>query len=235
MAKASITLDDTFVFKFPQKDGEISHPKCLLEHILAHAHRIEVAHKGITDKYMDWQYRFNPATDPLYLLEMQLEFEARDENIIGGYAWEFSLPASNKLIFSDLKVLEEDAKFKYVSIHIAGVVAWEFKPNHFQKINEKMEHYCAWEDVALDLRLTLRENYLWTKGDFPGYKSGMDVSVEEQTVQNLPFILDRMPKSWCVIQHRDPIKDWEVTDKHWTRLKDKNVSFGGKYLSPFNP
>ena len=24
-------------------------------------------------------------------------------------------------------------------------------------------------------------------------------------------------------------------DQHWTRLKDKNVSFGGKYLSPFNP
>jgi len=38
-----------------------------------------------------------------------------------------------------------------------------------------MERYCPWEDVAMGLRLTLWENYLWKKGDFPGFKSGMEV------------------------------------------------------------
>ena len=234
MAKASIVLDDTFIFKFPKKDGEISLPECLLEHFLAHTHRIEVANKSIADKYMDWEYRFNPASDPLYLLELRLHFEAKDENIRGGYAWEFSVPADNKLTFSDPIVHDEDEEFHYLSIHIAGEISWDFKPNHFKKINEKMERYCSWEDVAMDVRLTLRENFLWTKGDFPGYKSGMDVPEEEQSADNLPFVLDRMPKSWCVIQHRDPIKDWEVVEKHWTKLEDKNVTYGGKYLSPFN-
>ena len=120
MAKASIVLDDTFIFKFPKKDGEISLPECLLEHFLAHTHRIEVANKSIADKYMDWEYRFNPASDPLYLLELRLHFEAKDENIRGGYAWEFSVPADNKLTFSDPIVHDEDEEFHYLSIHIAG-------------------------------------------------------------------------------------------------------------------
>lgn len=235
MAKASITINDSFIFRFPKKDGESLHPTCLLQHFLAHTHCIEVAHKGITGSYMDWQYHFNPTTDPLYLLEMQLEFEAKDENNLGGYNWEFSLPEDSKLTFSDSKVHEEDEEFYYVSMHISGEISWDFKPNHFQKINEKMEHYCPWEDVAMGLRLTLRENYLWTKGDFPDYKSGMDVPEGEQTSDNLPFVLDRMPKSWCVITHRAPKKDWEVAYKHWTELSDKNVRFGGKFLSPFNP
>jgi hypothetical protein len=235
MAKASITLNDSFIFRFPKKDGESSHPTCLLEHFLANAHRIEIAHKGITDKYMDWQYHFSPDTDPLYLLEMQLEFEAKDENIIGGYNWEFSAPADSKLTFGDLKVHDEDDEFKYLSLRITGEISWDFKPNHFQKINENMANYCPWEDVAMNLRMTLRENYLWKKGDFPGYKSAKEVPAGEQTADNLPFVLDCMPKSWCVIQHREPKKEWEMSYKHWTNLKDKNVTFGGKYLSPFNP
>ena len=124
---------------------------------------------------MDWQYHFNPATDPLYLLEMQLEFDAKDENNMGGYNWEFSVPAESKLTFSDSKVHEEDEEFSYVSILISGEISWDFNPNHFQKIKEKMERYCPWEDVAMGLRLTLWENYLWKKGDFPGFKSGMEV------------------------------------------------------------
>ena len=32
-----------------------------------------------------------------------------------------------------------------------------------------------------------------------------------------------------------PKKEWEVAVKHWTKLADKNVTFGGKYLAPFNP
>ena len=234
MAKSSISLDDTFIFRFPKRDREITHPSCLLKHFLVHSHRIEVAHKGITDKYMDWQYHFNPATDPLYLLEMELIFTPKDENTKGGYSWGFSIPEDNKLTFGNPEVQEEDEEFKYLSIPIAGEITWDFKPNHFRKINEEMERHCPWEDVAMTLRLTLRENYLWTKGEFPGYKSGMDIPEEDQTIDNLPFVLDRMPKFWCVIQHRDPIKDWEVAYKHWTKLEDKNVTFGGKYLSPFN-
>jgi hypothetical protein len=101
-------------------------------------------------------------------------------------------------------VHEEDEEFEYLMIRIAGEISWDFKPNHFQKIQEKMEEYCPWEDVAMGLRLTLRENYLWKKGDFSGYKSGMGVPESEQTIDNLPFILDLMPKSWCIISHRDP-------------------------------
>ena len=249
MAKASIAINDSFIFKFPKREEESSydeakkeiittyqpHPLCLLEHFLANAHRIEVAHKGITDSYMDWQYHFNPATDPLYLLEMQLEFDAKDENNMGGYNWEFSVPAESKLTFSDSKVYEEDEEFSYVSILISGEISWDFNPNHFKKIKEKMERYCPWEDVAMGLRLTLRENYLWKKGDFPGFKSGMEVPKGDQTIDNLPFVLDRVPKSWCVITHREPKKEWEVAVKHWTKLAEKNVTFGGKYLAPFNP
>lgn len=235
MAKATIALDDTFIFRFPKKDGESPLPECLLAHFLAHADRIEVAHKGITDKFMDWQYNFNPATDPFYLFEMELHFAAKDENIIGGYVWEFSIPSDNKLTYGNIKVQDEDEKFKYLSIHIAGEISWDFKPNHIRKIKEFMESYCSWEDVALGLRLTFRENYLWTKGgSFPNYKSGMEVPEEEQNIDNLPFVLDRTPKIWCVIEHRGPIKDWEVAYRHWTKLKDKNVTYGGKFLSPFN-
>ena len=232
MAKASITLDDSFIFRFPKKDGDSLLPTCLLEHFLAHAHRIEIAHKGITDNYMNFRYHFSPDTDPLYLLEMKLVFEAKD-----GYAlsWEISAPADSKLTFSNLKVHDEDDEFKYLSLRIAGELSWDFKPNHFQKIKEKMASYCQWEDVGMDLRMTFRENYLWKRGDFPGYKSGMEVPAGEQTANNLPFVLDRMPKSWCVIQHREPKKKWEISYKYWTKLKDKNVTFGGKYLSPFNP
>ena len=61
----------------------------------------------------------------------------------------------------------------------------------------------------MGLRLTLREKLPLTR-DFPDYKSGMDVPEGEQTIDNLPFVLDRMPKSWCVITRCPPKKDWEV-------------------------
>jgi hypothetical protein len=248
MSKASVTIDDSFIFRFPKRKEESTYneaskkivttykiyPQCLLEHFLAHVERIEIAHKGITDRQMDWQYHFNPAIDPLYLFELTLVFESKDENKRGSYGWEFSIPADTRLTFSDIKVHEEDEEFEYLMIRIAGEISWDFKPNHFQKIQEKMEEYCPWEDVAMGLRLTLRENYLWKKGDFSGYKSGMGVPESEQTIDNLPFILDLMPKSWCIISHRDPKDEWEVSYKHWTKLSDKKITFSGKYLSPFN-
>jgi hypothetical protein len=249
MAKASISLNDTFTFKFPQRKEESSwdeankkivtefepYPGCLLEHFLTHAHRIEFAHKGITSKFMDWQHQYKPEADAFYLLEMSLEFQPKDGNKVGGYTWMFDAPADNKLAFSDLKKVEEDEEWAYLSIHIQGEITWDFKPNHLAKIRQNMDRHCSWDEVAMNLGMIFRENYLWKNEGFSGYKAGMEVLESEQTIDNLPFILDRMPKSFWSISHRSPKKEWELAQKHWLKLSDKNITFGGKYLSRFNP
>lgn len=254
MAKASISIDDSFVLKFPKSKEENAYdevteefvttydpyPACILEHFLNHPHRIELNHKGITGMNMDWEYQYNSDSDPFYLLEIQLEFIAKDGGKTGGYNWPLSVHVDKtQLSFADFNVLQDDGEFTYVSVHISAEISWDFKSKDLAKIMDYMNKNCGcpWEDVAMGLRFNFRDNYLWKKGDFLGYKSGMDVPKDEQTVENLPFILDRMPSVFCVLNHRlpDPEKEWEIGDKYWTKLEDKNVTFGGKYLSPFNP
>lgn len=188
---------------------------------------------------MNWQYQFDPAADPFYLLEMQLEFKSRNNNIKGGYHWPISAPEDKtNLSFADFNLADEDDLFNYVSVHISGDVSWDFKPTHFAEIQEYMDkNGSGWEEVAMGLRMTFRDNYLWKQGGFPEYTSNADIPTADQTINNLPFILDRMPKSFCVLEHRDPnpMMQWEIDYKHWTKLSDKNVKFGGKFLSPFNP
>ena len=122
MAKSTIKLDDNFVFNFPKKKqdprttDESYYPKFLFEHLLSNEDRIEIAHKGITSKFIDWNYKFNPITDPFYILEISLRFCSKDENNVGGYSWGLSVSEENKLVFSDIKKLEEDDNLIYFSV-----------------------------------------------------------------------------------------------------------------------
>ena len=140
MAKSTISLDDNFIFNFqkkyhdPTSTEESDYPDVLFEHLLSSEDRIEIAHKGITSKFTDWSYKFNPLTDPYYILDISLKFCSKDENIVGGYQWEFSVSEENKLVFSDIKKQEEDEDFIYFSVKVKGEITWDFKPNHFDKI-----------------------------------------------------------------------------------------------------
>ena len=239
MAKSTISLDDSFVFKFPKKHQdpssaeEYDYPDALFEHLLSSEDRIEIAHKGITSKFTDWSYKFNPLTDPYYILDISLRFCSKDENIVGGYEWEFSVSEENKLVFSDIKKQEEDEDFIYFSVKVKGEVNWDFKPNHFDKIKQKMISFCPWEEVALNINMNLRSNFLHPRY-FPEYKKGEEIPETEQTSENLPFVLDKIPNSFATIYHREPKRDWELSEKHWMKLSDKNITFQGKYLSPYN-
>ena len=239
MAKSTIKLEDNFVFKFPKKKQdptsteESYYPKCLFEHLLSNEDRIEIAHKGITSKFIDWKYKFNSITDPFYILEISLSFCSKDENELGGYRWEFSVSEENKLVFSDIKKLEEDENLIYFSVKIKGEITWDFKPNHLDKIKQKMKSFCPWDEVALEINMNLRSNFLHSRY-FPEYKKGEEIPETEQTSDNLPFVLDKIPNSFATIYHREPKRNWELTEKHWMKLSDKNITFEGKYLSPYN-
>ena len=239
MSKSTIKLDDNFVFKFPKKKQdpttteESYYPKCLFEHLLSNEDRIEIAHKGITSKFIDWKYKFNPITDPFYILEISLSFCSKDENELGGYRCEFSVSEENKLVFSDIKKLEEDENLIYFSVKVKGEITWDFKPNHLDKIKQKMKSFCPWDEVALDINMNLRSNFLHPRY-FPEYKKGEEIPETEQTSDNLPFVLDKIPNSFATIYHREPKRNWELTEKHWMKLSDKNITFEGKYLSPYN-
>ena len=239
MAKSTIKLEDNFVFKFPKKKQdptsteESYYPKCLFEHLLSNEDRIEIAHKGITSKFIDWKYKFNPITDPFYILEISLSFCSKDENELGSYQWEFSVSEENKLVFSDIKKLEEDENLIYFSVKIKGEITWDFKPNHLDKIKQKMKSFCPWDEVALEINMNLRSNFLHPRY-FPEYKKGEEIPETEQTSDNLPFVLDKIPNSFATIYHREPKRNWELSEKHWMKLSDKNITFEGKYLSPYN-
>ncbi|MDC1030942.1 hypothetical protein OAR08_00870 [Flavobacteriaceae bacterium] len=239
MAKSTIKLDDNFVFKFPKKKQdpttteESYYPKCLFEHLLSNEDRIDIAHEGITSKFIDWKYKFNSITDPFYILEISLSFCSKDENELGGYRWEFSVSEENKLVFSDIKILEEDENLIYFSVKVKGEITWDFKPNHLDKIKQKMKSFCPWDEVALDINMNLRSNFLHPRY-FPEYKKGEEIPETEQTSDNLPFVLDKIPNSFATIHHREPKRNWELSEKHWMKLSDKNITFEGKYLSPYN-
>jgi hypothetical protein len=239
MAKSTIKLDDNFVFKFPKKKQdptnteESYYPKCLFEHLLSNEDRIEIAHKGITSKFIDWKYKFNPITDPFYILDISLSFCSKDENELGGYLWDFSVSEENKLVFSDIKKLEEDENLIYFSVKVKGEITWDFKPNHLDKIKQKMKSFCPWDEVALDINMNLRSNFLHPRY-FSEYKKGEEITETEQTSDNLPFVLDKIPNSFATIYHREPKRNWELSKKHWMKLSDKNITFEGKYLSPYN-
>ena len=239
MAKSTIKLEDNFVFKFPKKKQdptsteESYYPKCLFEHLLSNEDRIEIAHKGITSKFIDWKYKFNPIKDPFYILEISLSFCSKDENELGRYRWEFSVSEENKLVFSDIIKLEEDENLIYFSVKIKGEITWDFKPNHLDKIKQKMKSFCPWDEVALEINMNLRSNFLHPRY-FPEYKKGEEIPETEQTSDNLPFVLDKIPNSFATIYHREPKRNWELSEKHWMKLSDKNITFEGKYLSPYN-
>jgi hypothetical protein len=246
MAKSTIKLDDNFVFKFPKKKRDSTtteesyYPKFLFEHLLSNEDRIEIAHKGITSKFTDWRYKFNPITDPFYILEISLSFCSKDENNVGGYSWGLSVSEENKLVFSDMEKLEEDDNLIYFSVKIQGEITWNFTPNQWDKIKQNMERFskCTWDEVALDIYMELRSNFLHPRY-FPEYTQSTltpnsEIPESEQTSDNLPFVLDKIPKSFLRVYNRDPKKNWEFSEKHWMKLSDKNITFGGKYLSTFN-
>jgi hypothetical protein len=239
MAKSTITLNDNFIFKFPKKHQnptygkESYYPDILFKHLLSSEDRIEIAHSGITSKFTDWSYKFNPLVDPFYILDISLGFCSKDENVIGGYQWEFSVPEGNKLGFSDIKKLEEDENLIYFSVIIKGEITWDFKPSHFEKIKQKMMSFSPWGEVVLNINMKLRSNFLHSRY-FPEYKKGGEIPEIQQTYDNLPFILDKTPNSFTTIYYREPRINWELSEKYWMKLLDKNIIFGGKYLSPYN-
>lgn len=247
MSKSTIKLDDNFVFKFPKKKqdprttDESYYPKFLFEHLLSNEDRIVIAHKGITSKFIDWKYKFNPITDPFYILEISLSFCSKDENELGGYRWEFSVSEENKLVFSDIKKLEEDDNLIYFSVKIQGEITWDFTLNQWDKIKQNMKRFskCTWDEVALDINMQLRSNFLHPRY-FPEYTQSTikspnrEIPESEQTSDNLPFVLDKIPNSFATIYHREPKRNWELSEKHWMKLSDKNITFEGKYLSTFN-
>ena len=238
MANTTILLDDVFIFNFPKKyqdptsTEESDYPDVLFEHLLSSENRIEIAHNGITSKFTDYSYKFNTLTDPYYILEISLGFCSK-ENRLAAYQWDLSVSEENNLVFSNIKKQEEDDNFIYFSVKIKGEITWDFKPNHFDKIKQKMISLCPWDEVGLNINMNLRSNFLHSRY-FPEYKKGEDIPKTEQTSNNLPFILDKIPNSFAKIYHREPKISWEFPTKHWMKLTDKNITFGGKYLSPFN-
>ena len=63
-----------------------------------------------------------------------------------------------------------------------------------------MKSICPWDDIALNISMNLRANYLWDKGDFPEYKKGENIPETEQTSDNLPFVLDKIPNSFLIVR-----------------------------------
>jgi hypothetical protein len=182
----------------------------------------------------------NPQLYPFYILEISLSFGSKDEDNLGGYRWELSVSEENKLVFSDMKKLEEDDNLIYFSVKIQGEITWNFTPNQWNKIKQNTEKFskCTWDEVALDINMKLRSNFLHPRY-FPEYTQSTitpnrEIPESEQTSDNLPFVLDKIPNSLVTIYHRDPKKNWEFSEKHWMKLSDKNITFGGKYLSPYN-
>ena len=240
MARTELALNGMYVFKFSKFDGDpartSSNPiaQCVLEHFLAHPHRIQLNTKALADEFFNWAHVPNRETDPYYLLEFSLVFDLGPA-MVGGLAWEvLDFSSESRLELGVPTVQAEDDDFQYIGMRIEANLIWDMKPQHWQKITESIERQGGrWEDSRIEIQLTFRANGLFSRV-FPAFKRGMDVPVSEQTATNLAFVLERMPPVVCVVFTRPPEKPWEWEAPHWNRASAETVQFSGKFLARYN-
>jgi len=237
MPKASINLNDDFIFLFPRRTvGNESEtrliPKYVLKYFLDNYKRFQISDENIQKKYAEYSnYIQDLKTEPLFLLEFELSYSGTK---IGGILQRLKITEASKVTVNYIETLFDDDEYYYLKFNISGQVDWDFKPTQLNKIQVYIDsHKGNWETALIDLRLNFRNNFLYT--DSLKYdQNGNSIPEQAESADNIRFILDISPNVFSTIKNHQPQNTWELQSKFWQMFNEKNISFGGKYLEHFN-
>jgi len=237
MPKASINLNDDFIFLFPRRTvGNESEtrliPKYVLKYFLDNYKRFQISDENIQKKYAEYSnYIPDLKTEPLFLLEFELSYSGTK---IGGILQRLKITEASKVTVNYIETLFDDDEYYYLKFNISGQVDWDFKPTQLNKIQVYIDsHKGNWETALIDLRLNFRNNFLYT--DSLKYdQNGNSIPEQAESADNIRFILDISPNVFSTIKNHQPQNTWELQSKFWQMFNEKNISFGGKYLEHFN-
>jgi hypothetical protein len=137
-----------------------------------------------------------------------------------------------------LEVIKDNENETHYRFQVTGSLFWDYKSSHYKKQVEAIEKDgdCTWEDVRVEVRINLRDNYEVKKVfiyDDKGYylpeqpMETIDDKVmgkpEDET--NLCFMLEMTPNVFSLVNDEEP------SHVNHARFSDKNIHMKCKYLS----
>lgn len=237
MSKATITINDDFIFTFEKKTaGSVDDirdiPDYVKKYFIENYENLHLKDEGINKKQLQWpKYIPDLKTDPLYLLEVEMYFYG---NSIGGILYRPDFTEDSTISANFVEIVEEDDEKYYMRFKIIGELIWDFKANHLNNYKNHVEkNGSSWEDAKIALKLSFIVNHLYKRAlDYD--ENGNSLPSEPENENNLRFVLGITPIIYSNLRNYKPQKEWEKNLKFWELLIDKNVTFGGNYLKHFN-
>ena len=239
MAKASIKIDDEFIFYFGKKtagsesDSRII-PNYVKNYFIENFQKVQLKDQSVIEKIAPRFPRYIPDLniEPFYLLEVELTFSGTK---LGGILYRPDYDNSSSLSVSLIdENYDEDEEGSYLKFKISGELFWDFKPNHLKNYKVHVEKKeSTWEEANLELRINFRNNPVYLKG-LEYDDKGNSLPTEPEGENNLRFILKTTPNVFSVIKNYLPEKEWEKELKVWQVINQKNITFEGNYLKHFS-
>lgn len=238
MAKASIKINDEFIFHFLKKTaGSVADirtiPNYVKNHFINNFQRVQLLDQSIMKKmYIFPKPRPDLNVDPFYMLGVELYFSGKRLGSIL-YCPDY---ADNSSLSVDLidENHDEDEEFYYLKFKISAELFWDFKPNHFKNYKTHVENKeSTWEESKLDLRISFGGDYLYSNA-LKYDEKGEYLPTEAEGENNLKFILNITGNVASVTKNYPPEKEYEKKLKVWELLSQKNITFEGDYLKHFN-
>jgi hypothetical protein len=261
MAKASITINDEFTFIWYKVTAGHTAQKRNIPEFVRHffeqnvSDRSELKGEEFFDRYvLKWyeggervknpsfgsdsrseQYRANPDVDSLFLVEVELTYR---KGKTGGFLYRPSFTTDSEIEVTLLEVIKDNENETHYRFQVTGSLFWDYKSSHYKKQVEAIEKDgdCTWEDVRVEVRINLRDNYEVKKVfiyDDKGYylpeqpMETIDDKVmgkpEDET--NLCFMLEMTPNVFSLVNDEEP------SHVNHARFSDKNIHMKCKYLS----
>jgi hypothetical protein len=228
MAKATIEINDNFNFRFSKKtvgssDSIRQIPLFVKQYFEENiSKRFQLKNDLFYDKYKaSWTPRYgyekyipNPEIDPLFLIEIELNYSGAK---LGGILYRPDFTKDSKIDIRLLDIMVSDDQYWYFNFQIDGLLFWDYKLSHLKHHKEHVErHGTPWDEVSKSVRLNFRDNYEVTnsfKYDNKGELPNQPVKIINQKKQgfpeektNLGFILDILPNVFSVIEN-DELKN----------------------------
>lgn len=246
MAKATLTLNDTFTFSFSKntvgsQDSIREIPNFVFDEFIR---SLNVGTALYNEYYAELGLKrldagFDTATLPKYLLEVTFLFEGVK---IGGISYAPKYKSDSTVIVEYIQIEKEDAENFYISARVEGSLVWDYKTNELAKHRSTVEKCgSTWEEAKVSVRLNFRDNFILTNHFLydatgkrlpnPPYEilNGKKIGHPEDAT-NLAFVLAMTPNVLAVLRNEEISAERKDKYPYLHALSGKKVVLNSKDL-----
>jgi hypothetical protein len=247
MPKASIEINDDFVFRFSKYTvGSEETIREIPEFVKLHFINNVGQRIQLKDEVFLGQYRnrsrtdINTDTSSLFLAEIELSFSGKK---IGGIGYAPVFTSDSKFQVNFIETVGEDEQDVLLKFNVVSSLFWDFKSSDLNKLTSGLEwKESTWEKAKIELRINFRNNFLAADTfvyDSSGNKlpnqpfevlDGKLKGIPEDE-SNLGFILEIMPNVFSIVKSVDPETQFELNNPYFQKMSSKNIHMKSKYLN----